>query len=115
MLLVEKAYAKLQGSYYNCRLGDPGDGLLDLTGAPCIGYDLAYAPPLLSPLGDSWYTLRTMLPLLGCHVAYLPHHASLGDTWHGFLTTLPLVTRGMPPLHAFPMVTRGMPSSPRFP
>ena len=40
MLLVEKAYAKLQGSYYNCRLGDPGDGLLDLTGAPCVGYDL---------------------------------------------------------------------------
>ena len=41
VLLVEKAYAKLQGSYYNCRLGDPGDGLLDLTGAPCVGCDLA--------------------------------------------------------------------------
>jgi len=33
VLLVEKAYAKLKGSYYNCRLGDPADGLLDLTGA----------------------------------------------------------------------------------
>jgi hypothetical protein len=41
VLLVEKAYAKLQGSYYNCRLGDPGDGLLDLTGAPCLGYNMA--------------------------------------------------------------------------
>lgn len=25
VLLIEKAYAKLQGSYYNCRLGDPGN------------------------------------------------------------------------------------------
>ena len=41
VLLVEKAYAKLKGSYYNCRLGDPGDGLLDLTGCPCVGYPLA--------------------------------------------------------------------------
>ena len=40
VLLVEKAYAKLQGSYYNCRLGDPGDGLLDLTGAPCVGFQM---------------------------------------------------------------------------
>ena len=36
VMLVEKAYAKLQGSYWNCRLGLPNEGLLDLTGAPTI-------------------------------------------------------------------------------
>lgn len=36
VLLVEKAYAKLQGSYHDCRLGDPAEGLRDLTGSPTI-------------------------------------------------------------------------------
>ena len=40
-MLVEKAYAKLQGSYYNCRLGSPLEGLMDLTGAPTIRIKLS--------------------------------------------------------------------------
>ena len=88
MLLVEKAYAKLQGSYYNCRLGDPGDGLLDLTGAPCIGYDLAYAP--------------CYRPLVTRGIPSAPCFPCLGVTWHTFLTTLPLATRGMASSPHFP-------------
>lgn len=40
VLLLEKAYAKLQGSYYACRLGSPHEALIDLTGAPVYKMEL---------------------------------------------------------------------------
>ncbi len=33
--LIEKAYAKVHGSYYNVRSGRPCDAMADLTGCPC--------------------------------------------------------------------------------
>ena len=40
VLLLEKAYAKLHGNYYLLKGGYANEALLDLTGCPCISYDL---------------------------------------------------------------------------
>ena len=40
VLLIEKAYAKLHGGYYQLRGGFVNEALLDLTGCPSTSYDL---------------------------------------------------------------------------
>lgn len=40
VLILEKAYAKLHGCYYQLRNGFVNEALLDLTGCPSISYDL---------------------------------------------------------------------------
>ena len=40
VLILEKAYAKLHGGYYQLRNGFVNEALLDLTGCPSISYDL---------------------------------------------------------------------------
>lgn len=40
VLLIEKAYAKFHGGYYQLRGGFVNEALLDLTGCPSTSYDL---------------------------------------------------------------------------
>jgi len=40
VLLLEKAFAKIHGGYYQLRDGSISEALLDLTGCPTVSYDL---------------------------------------------------------------------------
>lgn len=40
VLILEKAYAKLHGGYYQLRNGFLNEALSDLTGSPTLAYDL---------------------------------------------------------------------------
>jgi len=40
VLILEKAYAKLHGNYYQLRGGFVNEALIDLTGCPSVSYDL---------------------------------------------------------------------------
>ena len=53
VLLIEKAYAKLQGSYYACRLGTPTEALIDLTGAPTLKLSLEEVGAARASMGFS--------------------------------------------------------------
>ncbi len=44
VLLLEKAWAKLHGSYARIEAGDPAETLRDLTGAPAYSYKLKDTP-----------------------------------------------------------------------
>lgn len=39
-MLLEKAYAKLHGNYYLIKGGFVHEALLDLTGCPCVSYEI---------------------------------------------------------------------------
>ena len=41
VLVLEKAYAKLHGNYYLLKGGLASEGLIDLTGCPCLSYNLS--------------------------------------------------------------------------